>query len=71
MGLADVVQPTTKVPSADQFTASLKSARAVRGLNAITRRNNEPDLLIRESIETEEDKDVMVSASPNIHAMQA
>ena len=45
MGLADVVQPTTKVPSADQFTASLKSARAVRGLNAITRRNNEPDLV--------------------------
>ena len=74
MGLADVVQPTTRVPSADQLADSLKWARAVAGLNALTKRNNKPDLLIRESVEsveTDEDKDVMANASPNIHAMQA
>lgn len=74
MGLADVVQPTTRVPSADQLADSLKWARAVAGLNTLTKRNNKPDLLIRESVEsveTDEDKDVMANASPNIHAMQA
>ena len=72
MGLADVVQPPTRVPSAaGQLANSLKSARAVVGLNALTKRNNEPDLLIRESVQTDEDIDVMANASPKIHAMQA
>lgn len=71
MGLADVVQPPTRVPTASQFANSLKSAKAVVGLNAITKRNNEPDLLIRESVETEENIDVLANASPNIHAMEA